>query len=281
MTMSDNLAFDIVYEISEALRPILPEPEQVGGLGGVVKDKGDGHTAHRIDLCAEKILFEVLDRARYKGIVYSEERGLVKLGDDRRMLVCDPYCNTSLTFRGFRECAVAAYEYSLQGDFVSGALADLQINRILQTDTEGATRVVYPPKLGIADATRCSDVRNVEDAFIAISLLKQKRRALLPLSVFQKAGLVTTVDGAITAARIALGEIDGFIDHAIGQPSYEALAYEVVRRAGGVVSDVDGNPIDFSLIASGLAKGVVHRHPMVVAANEQLHQEMLTLLQQG
>ncbi|MEH0634157.1 FIG domain-containing protein [Streptomyces bottropensis] len=280
MAMSNSLAFDIVYEISEAVRPILSDPGKVEDLSGVVEDKGDGHTAHRIDLYAEKILFDVLDRIQYKGTVYSEERGLVKLGNDTRLLVCDPYCNTSLTFRGFRECAVAAYEYSLAGDFVSGAIADLQINRALRAEAENSTRVVYPPKLGTTEAARCSEVRDVEDAFLAISLLKHKRRALLPLSVFQKAALVTTIDGAITAARISLGEIDGFIDASVGQPSYEALAYEMVRRAGGVVSDTEGNSIDFRQIAADLAKGVVRRHPMVVSSNAYLHQEMLSLVQQ-
>jgi fructose-1,6-bisphosphatase/inositol monophosphatase family enzyme len=274
----DSLALAVVHRISENLRPVLQDPQAVEDLSAVVADKGGGHTAHTVDLNAEEILFETLESVGYKGVVYSEERGLVELGHQDRLLVCDPYCNTTLTFRGFRECAVAAYEHTLDGRFISGAIADLQVRRILCANADGHVRTLCPPHMDRHRAASTSDVREVGDAFLAISLLKRQRREVLPLRLFSKAAMVTTIDGAITAARIGFGEIDGFVDGVVGQPSYEALAYQMVERAGGTVTDDHGNPVDFRRIARGLTQGAVGRQPIVAASNESLHSEIMAHL---
>ncbi|WP_345580616.1 hypothetical protein [Streptomyces prasinosporus] len=260
------------------MRSVLQDAQQIEALSAVVADKGGGHLAHQVDLSAEGILFALLDDVGYEGVVFSEERGLVELGNQARLLVCDPYCNTSLTFRGFRESAVAAYEYGPDGEFVSGAIADLQVRRILFARAGEPACVVHPPRLEVRTRASVSDVRGVEDALLTISLLKRKRRAVPPLRLFADAAMVTTVDGAITAARLGFGEIDGFVDGAVGQPSYEALAYQLVERAGGTVTDHLGKPLDFGRIARGLGRGVVDRHPVVAASTEDLHREIMARL---
>jgi fructose-1,6-bisphosphatase/inositol monophosphatase family enzyme len=279
-----DLVVSIAREIAAMIRPLLSDPDEIPGLGVITAYKSEDHTAHRIDLQAEAVLFETLKRVAYGGTVYSEESGLVRLGNQPRIIICDPYCNTTLTFRGFRESAIAVYEFTQHGEFVAGAIADLQVPRIVWAD-EGAgayLTLLYAGRDRGSDVTvaskqvRCSEVSDAQEALVTISLLKRKRREHLPLKLLANAGMVTTIDGAIVAARLAVGEIDGFVDSALGQPSYEALAYLLPLKAGGIVTDANGTPIDFSRIVAGLWEGEITRQTVVAAGNRELHAELLT-----
>jgi sugar/nucleoside kinase (ribokinase family)/fructose-1,6-bisphosphatase/inositol monophosphatase family enzyme len=279
-----SLVVSIARAIASVIRPLISDPAEIPGLGVITAYKGEGHTAHRIDLLAEAVLFETLERAAYGGIVYSEESGLVRLGDQPRIIVCDPYCNTTLTFRSFRESATAVYEFTQGGEFVAGAIADIQVPRIVWADERpGAySTFLYPghnageEEAQDAKQVRCSKVTDVREAFVTISLLKRSRREYLPVKLLKDAAMVTTIDGAIVAVRLALGEIDGFLDERVGQPSYEALAYVLASKAGGIVTDASGTPIDFPRIATALREGEVTRHTIVAAGNRPLHTELLS-----
>ncbi|WBC13797.1 hypothetical protein O7600_22125 [Micromonospora sp. WMMA1998] len=266
------LTFDLAAEIAETVRPALSDAVATTDLGEVTQDKGGGHTAHKVDDVAEQVLFDALRRRGFQGQVFSEEAGLVRLGAEPRMIVCDPYCNTTLTFHGVRESAVAVYEYTVEGEFLSGAIADIQIPRVVWADPHAGAHVSSLG--GDTRAAACSSVQRVEDAFLVVSLLKRNRRRNPPLTLLAGPKLLATVDGAIVAARIAVGEVDGFVDHEFGQPSYETLAYELVARAGGTVTDPAGEPIDFGAIVRGLGRGEVRRHRILAIANPHLHRDV-------
>ncbi|NES16564.1 MULTISPECIES: inositol monophosphatase family protein [Micromonospora] len=272
------LSFDIAAEIAETIRPALADAARTESLGEITQDKGGDHTAHRVDDVAERVLFDALERRRFAGCVFSEEAGLVRLGDEPRIVVCDPYCNTTLTFHGVRESAVAVYEYNLAGDFLSGAIADIQIPRVVWATTRERTRVTALNGSTRPSPASCSKIPQLDQAFLVVSLLKRRRRQNPPLKLLSGPKLLSTIDGAIVAARIAVGEVDGFVDHQFGQPSYETLAYELVVRAGGVVTDPAGAPIDFGAIVRGLGRGEVGRHRFVASANPSLHSDVLAHL---
>jgi fructose-1,6-bisphosphatase/inositol monophosphatase family enzyme len=279
-----SLVVSIARTIASTIRPLISDPAEIPSLSVITAYKEEGHTAHRIDLRAEAVLFETLERAAYAGKVYSEERGLVRLGSQPRIIICDPYCNTTLTFRGFRESAIAVYEFTQAGVFVAGAIADIQIPRIVWADERSGAYLTLLNTTHDSDEKeaqgteriQCSEVRDVRNAFLTISLLKRSRREHLPIKLLEEAAMVTTIDGAIVAARLAIGEIDGFVDPRIGQPSYEALAYVLAAKAGGVVTDASGAPIDFARIATALWEGKVTRHTIVAAGNRPLHTELLS-----
>lgn len=279
-----NLVVSVARAIASVIRPLISDPAEIPSLGVITAYKGEGHTAHRIDLRAEAVLFKALERSAYGGTVYSEESGLVRLGNQPRIIVCDPYCNTTLTFRGFRESAIAVYEFTQAGEFVAGAIADIQVPRIVWADERpGAysTHLYTGRNTGgdeaeDAEQVRCSEVSCVRDAFVTISLLKRGRREHLPARLLRDAAMVTTIDGAIVAARLAVGEIDGFVDARVGQPSYEALAYVLAAKAGGIVTDSSGTPVDFSRIVTGLWSGEVTRQTIVAAGSRPLHNELLS-----
>ncbi|MEV0953079.1 hypothetical protein [Promicromonospora sp. NPDC050249] len=242
----------------------------------MTKDKGDGHLAHRIDTYAEDMLMSLLSEADYRGTVFSEEAGVVVLGDDQRLFATDPYCNTSLTFRGIRESAVTGFEIDEGGAFISAAVADLQCWRSLVFVRGVGLSMVWED--GGACPVSLSSTQNLADATVVISLMKRHRRSYLQSGVAKECGLLLTVDGGIVAARICAGDVDAFLDHKIGQPAYEALPYRLVELAGGTVTDADGLPVDWEQICSDLRRGVVRRQRLVVAGNRKLHDEMMARL---
>ena len=268
----EPLTFDLAAEIAETVRPALSDAAATTTLGEITEDKGGGHTAHKVDDVAERVLFDALRRHGFQGQVFSEEAGLVRLGDEPRMIVCDPYCNTTLTFHGVRESAVAVYEYTVEGEFRSGAIADIQIPRVVWATSDTGAHV--SSMHGDTSPATCSAIERVEDAFLVVSLLKRNRRQDPPLKLLGGPKLLGTVDGAIVAARIAVGEVDGFVDHEFGQPSYETLAYELVARAGGTVTDPAGRSIDFGEIVRALGRGEVRRHQILAVANPSLHRDV-------
>lgn len=282
MTGSD-LVVTIARKMQSAIYPLITDPLEAEELGAVTADKGGGHTAHELDTRAEAVLFGALKEAGYAGRLFSEESGLVHLGDEPRLIVSDPYCNTTITFRGIRESAVAVYEYTLGGHFVAGAIADLQIPRIVWSAADQGAAVtlfrsfsdVLPGSEEITRPVHCSSTRNVGSSFLTISMMKRNRRQDPPLRLLREAAMVGIVDGAIAAARLALGETDGFVDAEVGQPGYEALAYALVAKAGGVVSDPAGSRVHFGRIAAELAEGEVRRHAIVAGATQALLDEIL------
>jgi fructose-1,6-bisphosphatase/inositol monophosphatase family enzyme len=274
--MPKSISYRLAEKVATEVRPLLNDPERTRAAAAVTADKGEGHTAHKIDDVAEEVLLRELRALEFDGTLYSEEAGLVRFGDGDRVIVTDPYCNTTLTFRGVRESAVAVYEYTRSGDFRSGAIADIQIPRVLWATDADPVTMTYP---GFEERpVRCATTDSVAEAFLVVSALKRNRRTELPRQLLTAPKLLSTVDGAIVGLRLAVGEIDGFVDHLQGQPSYETLAYEMVVRAGGTVTDANGAPIDFAEIVRALSAGEVSRHPIVAAANEPLHREILALL---
>jgi fructose-1,6-bisphosphatase/inositol monophosphatase family enzyme len=281
-----SLVVGVALEMQRHIMPLLADSSDLADLGAIIADRGYGHTAHEIDRKAEAVLFKALREQSYSGLLFSEESGLVRLGNDRHIVVCDPYCNTTLTFRGIRESAIAVYEYTRAGKFTAAAIADMQIRRLLWADdSPGVYLANLPHKVNhwkeVAAASsraRCSDVSTSADAFLTISLLKRRRRENLPIELLRDANMVNTIDGAIAALRVAVGETDGFIDAEVGQPSYEALAYVMVAKAGGVVTDPLGAPIEFGSLVEGLANGEVARHRLIAAANRALLDDILRKL---
>lgn len=250
-------------------------------LGLVLEDKGDGHYAYEIDEFANSLLFEMLAEHGVGCRVFSEEGGWSTVGKDTKYyVICDPYCNTSLTMRGFRESAVAICIADLNGGLVSCAIADLQVDRIFYADQGGASLWNLDNRDGWQSSSmQVSSVEKLGDAFVVASLLKQSRRLPTCKSGFySKAKFLHGVDGAIMIGRLAAGHIDAYLDPFVGQPIYEVPCCEMVVRAGGVVSDIGGRPFSLAHIIEGLVENPKIRYSLVAACTAELHRELLLTL---
>lgn len=271
---SDWDLFDALDRAGSSVRAKLAEREFVKMAAEITKDKGGGHLAHRIDQVAERAILASIRKARFSGSLFSEEAGVVALGDSESFLVTDPYCNTSLTFRGIRESAMTLYEFGANNTFMHGCIVDLQVPRSLRV-SPGSCIMRWD---GLDQPTECSRQTELGAAAIVVSLLKRNRRTNPPVRLIERAGILLTIDGGIVALRLCAGEVDAFVDCQMGQPGYEALAYRLVEECGGVVTDSAGEQIDWAQIVRELRSGTPRRQTIVAAANRSLHEQVLSSL---
>lgn len=273
------IALEFIAKAQSKLLPFIRSQRDIQKeLGVVVEDKGGGHYAYQIDEFANKVLFEILKEYNLNCRVFSEEGGWSTLGDNPEYyVICDPYCNTSLTMNSFRESAVAICITDLSGELVSCAIGDLQIDRIFYADQTGAYLWELNNKgQWLKSVMQVSNTQKLEEAFVVASLLKQSRRLQVSTSSFyHKAKIFHGVDGAIMIGRLAAGNIDAYLDPFKGQPLYEIPCCELILKAGGVVSDVQGKPFHLPDIMFGLLKNPKVRYSLVATSTPNLHQEIL------
>lgn len=277
-----NLSAYVASRIAAAVRPELRDPQVMRPLGRVVLDHGEGNIGYELDQLAEEVLMRSLAELDFAGTVFSEESGLTVLGDADRLVICDPYCNSNITFRGFRESAAAVHEATRNGEFRSGAVADMQIARLVAVAgaSEDSPSALLPddhPDAVVAPSSP-SSVDRLDEAFVVVSALKATRRRHAPAALMSAAGFLTTISGSIIALRLVTGEVDAFVDNHVGQPAYEVLPYRLLAEVGGVVTTPDGGPIDFAAIAREISRGDVRRYPMVATSNPALHEQVLASL---
>jgi fructose-1,6-bisphosphatase/inositol monophosphatase family enzyme len=107
--------------------------------------------------------------------------------------------------------------------------------------------------------------------------MKHKRRdqGNPDLGLIDQVGTLHAVDGAIMIARVALGELDAYVDSYIGQPAYELPAIELVRRAGGIVTDESGAELTHERILTVMHSDPASRIKIIAAANRDIHDQIM------
>lgn len=274
--LDQSLVERVVNAASGFVRRGLFDRTYIQRAAMVTQDKGGGHIAHAIDDDAESQMRELLLGHGFEGTLFSEESKLVSFGASEDFLVSDPYCNTSLTFRGVRESAMTLYSFDASNAMTAGIIADMQIPRSACLRNDGSVVVVWSD--GIEAPVCPSDCEDLGSALVVISLLKKRRRSFEYGSLIRDVGLLLTVDGGIVALRLAVGEVDAFVDAHTGQPYYEALAYRLAEAAGCVVTDASGSPIDWEFLCAALKRGEVGRQTVIAAATSSLHRQILSAL---
>lgn len=275
-----RLVVDFCTTAQSQFQPLLHHHlEFEKSLSTVTHDEGGEHLHYHFDQVAHEILVEAVERNQIDAHVFSEETGWFTVGARPALtVVCDPFDNSSLAARSFRDSSVAISVADESCQFLASAIADLSSSSIFYADTTGA-RIIYPSG---PDAVRSSTVMHtssvtkLKDAFVAVSSVKQsRRRALAKSQILTEPKLFHSLDGAIFIARLAAGYIDAYLDPYKGQPLYEIPCLEIVRRAGGFVSDLQGNMFEFTHIIKRIQKEPSERYLMVAASTEELHDEVL------
>ena len=243
-------------------------------------NEGDKNPSYGFDEASNRILFNVLAEYDFSCHVFSEEEHSWKTigANPKYYVICDPFCNSFLASRTFRDAAVAICISDLAGELAICAIGDLQIRRIYYADISGAYVLEnFDQNSDVATRIHVSNTKDIEEAFIVTPLLKPSRRTQVgSLRFFQQAKIVHGVDGAIMIARLAAGYIDAYLDPLKGQPLYEVPCCELIIKAGGIVTDETGHPFHLGDIISKLSTKDDTRYKIVAACNKDLHAALLT-----
>lgn len=241
--------------------------------------EGDANPSYGFDDASNQILFDTLTERSFDCHIFSEEEHSWKtVGvDPKYYVICDPFCNSFLASRTFRDAAVAICISDLNGQFAACAIGDLQINKIYYANKSGAYVLEdYDKGKGSTTPIRVSTINTVDQAFIVTPLLKSSRRTQIDsFQFFHRAKIIHGVDGAIMIARLAGGYIDAYLDPLKGQPLYEVPCCELIIKAGGIVTDETGRPFQLSEIISQLSNHGSARYKIVAASNKELHKALI------
>lgn len=281
-----NLCLDFVKDARRLVcEPLRRHKFSKSDLGQVMKFKKGEDPQFGFDVAIHELLVRRIEAEALNVRLYSEEnaRGWSTHGTGADLVVvADPFDQSATSIRDFHQGSVAICALDGRCRFKACAIGDLNTDMTYFADESGA-RLMEDTSPDSHDASEekvyelePSRVRCLKDAWVVLPGMCQKRRALAcRSSVTSGASRWLNLDGALNLARVAAGQIDAYLDPFVGQPIYEIVCAELVRRAGAVVTDTQGTPFDLPALVRILLQDSKARYPIVAACTESLHKEIL------
>ncbi len=253
-------------------------------LATITLQKTPTHQQYGFDLLLHQLLLEQLAHKGVRARFYSEESGWLDLGGDTFVIIVDPFDQSSMATRSVRGAAVVVTIATADLQLAAVAIADLSTHITYVANPSGTFVVTHdflPAALDNLHAVNAKPAATKElaQAFVICPASRPKRRLALSRSrLFAQAGELLTIDGAVNFGRLAAGYIDAYLDPFVGQPLYEVACAALCQQAGAVVSDAQGQPFSLADLITRLGTNPETRYPIVAAATQQLHEELLAVL---
>lgn len=217
-----------------------------------IADGADGTPTKRLDVLVEQAVLAAIEPFGFD--VVSEEIGHVDRGSDHAVVI-DPVDGTGNAAAGIPIAAFTA-ALAVEGRFVEG------LTQWLDNDRRWWAHVDQPV------AATTTGRRELQGAMV--SMIRPKKDPSGFLAIAQRCDRVRVLGcSSIEAALVADGVIDAALD--AGSRTHRlvdvAAAVVIVKRAGGCVVDVHGQPIEFTT-------EVDRRWSSIAAATPQLAAEL-------
>lgn len=203
-----------------------------------VSQKGMNDFATNVDHGAEHLIIEVIQKAYPKHTIITEERGVLTGEDDSVQWVIDPLDGTTNFINLFPHFSVSIAA-RIQGRTEVAVVYDPLRNELF-TAVRGQGAQLNGYRL------RVSNAKELTGTVLATGFpSRQKQLANTYLSMLSKlfvncADFRRTGSAALDLAYVAAGRVDGFFE--MGLKPWDIAAGELlVREAGGIVTDLDGN----------------------------------------
>lgn len=301
----ERIAIAVVAEIVRVTRPAMGEPGSRAGVGTAP----GGDVTLAIDELAEDALDRVL-RAAGDLAYYSEDRGLVRVGEPRAIFVVDPIDGTRPAAAGFEACCASV---AIVPPDIDATLGDVALGVIGELRGP-ATYVARAGRgLRIDDATGARRVARLSDTVELASMYcgaSNRARPHLALAhVLAEVVDASAMNGGFfelgsatyAMTRIVTGQLDAYVDPGLRmlqacpelEPEFRrvglgaigtnfpydiAAAMLIVTAAGGVVSDAAGGSLaPRPAVGSGDGFGV----SVIAAASPLLHARLLDSVDRG
>lgn len=295
-------------QVRSAVRPMLglASAKEAGARGAT------GDTTFGIDEVAEEVVSGILEDTGDIAY-YTEDRGMVVLGEPRFLLVIDPIDGTRPAAAGLESCcvSVAAARYEEEaartltlGDVFMGMVSEIK-NRAVFSAVRGEG--VEISRDGAASSPLLSSNKELGRMFWTAGF---RGRPALPLvTVLEELIDLSSVDGGcfdlgsatFCITRIVTGDMDAYVD--VGQRMAEeveevrelflqvghgailnnypydlAAAALIAAQSGAVVSDAYGRSLDdYPLVP----RGGTGQLSSLVTANPELHGSLVEKVDEG
>ncbi|MBI2020925.1 hypothetical protein HYS99_00235 [Candidatus Giovannonibacteria bacterium] len=297
----------IVESVGNALWRARAKHNSLGVSGEeVVKKNQFGDTAVRADIECEEAVFEALKTWKFVEIamppvrVVSEEHGIVDIGENPRYTGILDGLDGSSVYKQARTCggrygtmfAVLNGTDPFYRDYVASGVIEYSKERLLNLQSVASTTFLYFTAKGNG-RTYCEDdpgdlgrewrVQTSRNNVLTSSSMiyidtfsKWERETLSKLSKdFPKIGKNGLGSSAIFYVDLITGKTDVVIECTRKKNLEIGVAYGLVRGAGGVMVDIDGNDLGEKKY---LEWGQNEELPVISAANMELARQMINVL---
>jgi len=253
------LAHKIVDKIYRKVRKAyLTEFHRLGTSIGI---GADGTPTKYIDKLAEDVALGLLEKSDVKVNLLSEEAGFVDFGGEYTFAL-DPVDGTRNACRG-----IPLYSVSL--GVGKSALGDIKYGIVKNIPTEDV--FVAEKKHGAFLNNRRIVVPDFPDKDLLSSLALGKNFDKLTLSLAQKDYVRSLGCASLEMCMVAVGTLDFYV---VGREYIRvtdiAASTLIVREAGGVVANANGEPLDMPL-------SLDERVSVIAACNEELVKRIVSL----
>ncbi|MDD1715677.1 MAG: bifunctional fructose-bisphosphatase/inositol-phosphate phosphatase [Methanolinea sp.] len=223
----------LARSVHDAIRGMVGTPE-----GGKTIGMGaDGTPTKKIDQVAEDCIVEFLEEHPLCKTLISEEAGKVEFGGEKGTIFLDPIDGTFNAVVGIPFYALSI-AYSEDGRILQAFVRDLAGGETFTATLGGGACLDGMP-------IRASRTTNLDESAMSIYGRKFDPRRVMHLG--QKIRRWRELGAsALELSYIGCGRIDGFIDlRGTLRVTDAAAGMLVCTEAGGRVSDLNGNPIQF------------------------------------
>lgn len=302
-------ASDVARAAADAIRRAVAP--QLGSLGARtrvgVAPGGDATLA--IDEVAETVLEQVVREAGNLAY-YSEDRGLVRVGQPDAILIADPIDGTRPAAAGLESCVVSIAvvppdESATLGDVAFGVVQELKTGDVFWATRGEGVHASFAD--GTSRPLLCSPNAQLDSMYWCSG---QRGRPLMPVSIVLEhlvdlgslgGGYFDLGSAAFILTRLVTGQLDAYVDpgrrivaevpatraafERVGEgevvtnfPYDVAAAALIAREAGATVTLADGRAIDdHPAVGSGEEFGIA----LLAAGNAELHAAILQELDRG
>jgi myo-inositol-1(or 4)-monophosphatase len=250
----------------QPLRKTLKDPPPDLGIGA------GGDPMKLVDLAAEKAIIEVLLQNGISFTLVSEESGIKEFGKEAKScyITIDPIDGTTNFIHGlpFYCTSVAISCRPKLSEVYAAMVADL---------SHGTTYTAIKGKGAFCDFQKIStsNVDLLEEAVIGLDLNTYKIKEIAPKlsDLIQKTKHLRHFGAnALELCYVAEGLTDAFVDvRGKLRTTDVAAGFLILKEAGGLVTDPDGNLVDVKLDPQQTLK-------FVASGNPQLHKTILGLI---
>jgi myo-inositol-1(or 4)-monophosphatase len=251
-----NLIMSITRDIGKLQLRYFPRDRR---LKSKVKSKYFNDIVTKVDIMAEKLVFERLKKSGYKGRLLMEEAGDINLGEDDKRIIIDSLDGTFFYSRGLSNfCVATAFETG------SSTVMSTVFNPISQEffmAERGKGSFLNGKKIRVSETTDLNKSTIVLSAFPNHQIEKLQKIFVKMMTTGGLRLLEHVLN--LNLCYIASGRYDGYVSFYSTLPLWDKLpGMLILKEAGGVITDFEGKKVKNDVVK-------------FVASNRRLNKKLL------
>jgi 3'(2'), 5'-bisphosphate nucleotidase len=256
---------DAMVEIARRAEALVME---IYATDFVVEDKGQNDPVTRADKEANLLICDALMAEFPEHGVIGEESGqsqeeVTRLASRSRVFYVDPVDGTrELADRTGEFCVMIGL--AVDGRAAAGVIA-IPVEKKLFYGNVGAGAFVE-----VDGETRALDLHTATDPHESRAVVSRSHRSRATQAILDVLGpraTLPTGSVGVKAARVLEGAADLYVHASSGAKKWDACAPEaLIRAAGGVMTDLDGEPLDYAEADLAVKNGLVATSPALIGA---------------